>query len=103
MTNNLLYDYVGESRFGLNIPPFTLKIYISNFENTESFIIEKKFVKFENLPKNISEAIDKSDDFKNYASKYSNDFFFHFQVELFNNIEKIHNEFFSKQLKDFII
>ena len=100
MTDTLQYDYVGDSRFGLNIPPFTLKIYISNFENTESFIIEKKFVKFENLPKNILDAIDKSNDFKNYSCKYSNDFFFHFQVELFNNIEKIHNEFFSKQLKD---
>jgi len=103
MNNSLLYDYVGDNRFCLNIPPFTLKILISNFENTESCIIQKKFDKFEDLPKNIFEAIDKSNDFKNYVCKYSNDFFFHFQVELFNSIEKIHNEFFSKQLQDFTI
>jgi hypothetical protein len=102
MNNTLLYNYVGESRFGLNIPPFTLKIYITNFENTESLIIEKKVDRFEDLPKNIMDVLDKSNHFKNYVQNVSIYFFLHFQVELYNNIEKIHNEFFSKQLKDFI-
>lgn len=102
MNNTLLYNYVGYTKFGLNIPPFTLKIYISNFENMESLLIEEKIDRFEDLPKNITDVLAKSNDYKNYIQNVSIYFFLHFQVELYNNIEKIHNEFFSKQLKEFI-
>ena len=93
---------MGNYKFGLNIPPFTLKITVSNFENKDSIIIEETIDYFERLPKDINQVLSKSSSFKKYISAFSNDFYLHFIVELYNSVEKVHNEFFSKKVAELI-
>ena len=100
--NGFLYSYVGNYKFCLNIPPFTLKIIISNFENNESIIIEETINNFERLPKDIYQVLSKSNNFKSYIQGFSEDFYLHFIVELHNKVEIVHNEFFSKKVRELI-
>jgi len=102
MNNTFLYDYVGNYKLCLNIPPFTLKIKVSNFENNETIIIEEVLDNFEKLPKGINEVLARSNSFKSYILNFSEDFYLHFTVQLFNKNEMVHYEFFCKQVAKLI-
>jgi len=102
MNNNFSYDYVGNYKFCLNIPPFTLKIKVSNFENNETIIIEEVLDNFEKLPKGIKEVLARSNSFKSYICNFSKDFYIHFAVQLFNKNEMVHYEFFCKKVDEVI-
>ncbi len=101
LNHKFLYDYVGLCKFGLNQPPFLLKLNISNFTNHESLIIEKNADVFKHLPKNLDAVLQTSTAFNDYIVNFSNNDFLHFTVELYNAVEKIHNEYFSIKLDKF--
>jgi len=101
MTNDFSYGYVGNYKFGLNIPPFTLKILVSNFENNETIQIKEVVNNWEDLPKNMHEVLGKSAHFKSYIRDFTDDYNLHFAVELHNKAELVHNEFFCKKVAEF--
>ncbi len=99
MSHMFLFDYVGIDKFLLNKPPFKLIIKVSNFENNESITIIKDAIQFENLPKKLDIVLQQSELFKSYIDNFSNDNnFLHFMTDLYNDVEKVHCEFFSIKL-----
>lgn len=106
MSCDLYYNYINIDEFGLNVGPFTLNILITNFIDNRNLEFQYIAQNYSLLPKTISDFINKqlSDkqytEFKEFIDDLDLNSYLHFQVNLNNISQQIHNQYMTKKISE---
>lgn len=102
MNDNFFFfinDYSDNKFLALLKPSFCLKITFQNYDNEKICEIDFNNDLIICLPKNIEEVIKSNKEVQNYILSFTDDFYLHIDIKLFNNNEYISGEFLIKNVK----